>query len=86
MIGLAGDDSPVSGRILWTDGKREEMGEMAPGRYHRVLAPDARLRMQSAATVCQDGIRKAPGMPLSKVARRKDAVFHNDEVNSIQRR
>ena len=36
VVGLAGDDSPVSGRILWTDGKREDFGPLVAGRYHRI--------------------------------------------------
>ena len=41
VIGLAGDDSPVSGRIFWTDGTQEEIGPLTPGRYYRVPQPQA---------------------------------------------
>lgn len=37
VVGLAGDESPVSGRILWTDGTKENFGPLDAGQYHRIV-------------------------------------------------
>ena len=36
VVGLAGDGSPVSGRVLWTDGTREDFEPLEAGRYHKI--------------------------------------------------
>lgn len=36
VIGLAGDGSPVSGKILWTDGTWENIGPLDGRMYHKV--------------------------------------------------